>query len=181
MTTDILELVGEHSITAVFIAAVVGGAVFILQKATERAISNEFDRRATAYNLGLERRSRFEEMILIERYETISDILSRCSTIVADLNRRRHGTEVEGLMRGNDIVPLTEVFAILAAKKHVLTDRFHPQLFEIAGVLITLARHYDDIGAKPVLDQYVSLVLAVQNEMNLAFGLNAIEWHAQAQ
>lgn len=181
MTGDILELVGSYSLGAILIAAVLAAALFVAQKTTEKAIASEFDRRGKQFALGLERRSRFEEMVLIERYETVSDILSRLTVIVSNLNRRRHGTEVEGLMRGNDIVPLTEVFELLAAKQHVLTQRFHPLLFQMSGTLIYLANHKSEDGAQQVLATYKEQLETLQAEITAAFGLDRIAWDTDAQ
>ncbi|AVO36380.1 hypothetical protein [Pukyongiella litopenaei] len=176
MTGDILELLATYSPLAILFAALVAAGVFLVQKSTERAILAEFDRRAKLFELGVERRSRFEEMILLERYETIGDILNRLTRIASDLNRRRHGTEVEGLIRDGDIVPLTEVFEILGARRHILTERFHPILGQMAGLLIRLANTPDDAAARQVQDEYGALQSRLQDEITTAFGLDRIVW-----
>lgn len=174
--SELLALLGTYSLPAIALAGLVAGGLYLIRETTARAIGAEFDRRARAFELSLERRSRFEETILIERYETISDILARLTRIASDLNRRRHGTEVDGLMRGNDIVPLTEVFELLASKRHVVTERFHPLLGRLAGLLIQLANMRTEADAQRVLDAYQAQLVELQDEMRRAFGLDAIAW-----
>jgi hypothetical protein len=173
---DLLTVFQTYSLPAIIGAALVVGALFVLRNATERAIGAEFDRRAAELNLGLERRSRFEEMILIERYETITDLMARLTRIASDLNRRRHGTEVEGLMRDGDIVPLTEVYELLSSRRHVLTDRFQPLLARMADLLLRLANAPDEATAQQVQQDYMGVQTRLQNELTAAFGLDGIAW-----
>lgn len=49
-------------------------------------------------------------------------------------------------MRGTDIVPLAEAFGLLAAKRHVVTERFYPLL----KLLVVLANVADEAGARRV-------------------------------
>ncbi|SFU16569.1 hypothetical protein [Sedimentitalea nanhaiensis] len=172
--TDILELFQSYSPALIFAAALIAAAVFVLKKTTEKAINLEFDRHAKALTLGLERRSRFEEMVLIERYETLNDLLSRLDRIASDVRRYRHGTDVEGLMRGTEIVPLTEVFERLSTRRHVLTERFYPKLDALGGLLIQYLNARDTIEAQRVQGEYKRLLNTILDEMSAVFGLNRI-------
>ena len=171
---ELIDLFATYSPLVLFAAALVAAGVFVLKKATERAINLEFDRHAKALTLGLERRSRFEEMILIERYETLNDLLSRLNRIATDLRRHRAGTEVEGLFQNNDIVPLTEVFERLSTRRHILTEPFHTRLNELGGLLIQYANVDDVMELQRVQGEYKHLLNTILDDMSTAFGLERI-------
>lgn len=149
---------------------------FVLKLMTDKAIKFQFDRQTKTIGLALERRSRFEEMILTERYDTVSALLSRLTRIASDIRRLRQGIPVDGLMRGNDIVPLTEVYEDLAARRHVLTERFHPNFNALATLLIDLAKANTAEELKEIEKAYQRLLTAIQTDMEDVFGLSDILW-----
>ena len=172
---DLINLFTTYSPLLIFATALVAAGVFVLKKTTERAINFEFDRHARALTLGLERRSRFEEMILIERYETLNDLLSRLTRIATDLRRHRAGTEVDGLLQNNDIVPLTDVFERLSTRRHILTAPFHDKLNQLGGLLIQYANAGDVAEMQRIQAEYQNLLNAILDDMSGAFGLEDIK------
>ena len=48
----------------------------------------------------------------------------RLGSIGTDLNRMRSGIEVDGLMKGKEVVPLSEVYVELQAKRFLLKEEF---------------------------------------------------------
>lgn len=173
---EILSILTSYSPMLIFAAVLIAGAVFVIRATTERVIGAEFDRRAKALNLGLERRSRFEEMVLIERYETLNDILARLTRIASDLRRRSQGIEVEGLMRGTDIVPLTEVYELMTMRRHILTERFFPEVNDLAGLLLGFANARDAEEIRKAQTAYQARLNSIQTDMTVAFGLAGIVW-----
>jgi hypothetical protein len=117
----------------------VGAAfIFILQHVTEKAISSQFDRYSKEISLRLEKRSNFEEKILLDRYLTLRELQHRLGRVMTDLNRARLGSQVHGLFRDADIVPLTEVFEQLALNRYLITERFHTILWDQSQLLIKI-------------------------------------------
>jgi hypothetical protein len=96
---------------------------------------------------------------------------------MTDLNRRRSGTEVEGLMRGNDIVPLTEIFELLANNRYLITDRFHKILWRQAQLAIEYARAQEGTDTLTKLgSEYMELEKSFDAAMNEVFGIDKITW-----
>jgi len=118
---SLLQWLTQYSPPVVLLIAFGGSLVFILKNVTEKAISTEFDHYKHQIELKLEKRSNFEEKILLDRYLTIRDLETRIGRVMTDLNRLRHGTNVEGVIVNNDIVSLTEVFDLLAVNKYLIT------------------------------------------------------------
>jgi hypothetical protein len=75
-----------------------------LQHLTEKAISSQFDRYSKEITLRLEKRSNFEEKVLLDRYLTLRDLQHRIGRVMTDLNRARLGSKIQGLFRDGDIV-----------------------------------------------------------------------------
>ena len=121
---SILDWLTKYSPPIVFLIGLGAVFLFAFKNITESAISAQFDQYKKEVELRLQRRSNFEERILLDRYTILRDIQSRMQRVMTDLNRRRSGTEVEGLMRNRDIVPLTEIFELINNNRYLITDRF---------------------------------------------------------
>ncbi|MFZ3167621.1 MAG: hypothetical protein WA130_08400 [Candidatus Methanoperedens sp.] len=65
------ELSGNYSTIAAILLASGSAFIFIIKIVTEKAISSQFDKHDKEMGLRLERRSRFEEAILLYRYRLI--------------------------------------------------------------------------------------------------------------
>lgn len=159
------------------------GAVFLFafQNITERAISAQFDQYKKEVELRLQRRSNFEERILLDRYTILRDIQSRMQRVMTDLNRRRSGTEVEGLMRNGDIVPLTEVFELIANNQYLITDRFKKILRREAELGIEFANAKDAEVLDKLGSEYIELQRSFSTAMKEVFGLEKITWETSAK
>jgi hypothetical protein len=77
--------------------------------------------------------------------------------IATDLNRRRSGTKVDGLIVNGDIVPLTDFFTRLAANKHLIPGDIHDTMQQQGLVLIEFANARDDASANEIMKRYVKL------------------------
>jgi hypothetical protein len=74
---------------------VAGALIFIMQSVTENAISSQFDRHTKEITLGLEKRSNFEEKLLLDRYAVIGTL-----QVETNLRRVRDRAEVnDGAVR----------------------------------------------------------------------------------
>jgi len=174
---SILDWLTKYSPPIVLLIGLGAVFLFAFKNITENAISAQFDQYKKEVELRLQRRSNFEERILLDRYTILRDIQSRIQRVMTDLNRRRSGTEVEGLMRGNDIVPLTEIFELLANNRYLITDRFHKILWRQAQLAIEYARAQEGTDTLTKLgSEYMELEKSFDAAMNEVFGIDKITW-----
>jgi hypothetical protein len=129
---DIFTWLTKYSPPVVLLISLGAILIFLVKHITEKAISTQFDKFKKEVDLRLQRRSNFEERVLLERYTLVRDIQARIGKVMTNLNRDKSGTKVEGLLRNGDIVPLTEIFELLADNRSLITDRFHKVLFDEA-------------------------------------------------
>ena len=176
---QILSWLTDYSPAVVAVLAFGSALVYVLKIVTEKAISTEFDRYKKEIELKLERRSNFEEKILLDRYTSVVDLQTRIGRVMTDLNRLRHGTEVEGLIKDNDIVPLTAVFELLAANRYLITERFHKILWDESQILIMLANEKDPNRVSTHQSSYVGLQEVFYKAMNEEFGIDKITWETR--
>jgi hypothetical protein len=74
-----------------------------------------------------------------QRRQLASELNERLEQIGTDLNRRLHGQEVPGLIEGNDIPALTEVFEDLETNRATLDDDLYGLLRQKAQLALDLA------------------------------------------
>jgi len=98
---------------------------------------------------------------------------------MTDLNRLRHETSVEGLIRNHDIVPLTEVFELLAVNKYLITERFHKILWDQSQILIRIANAKDPKTVAALQAEYIKLLESFYEVMNDVFGIDKITWETR--
>jgi hypothetical protein len=98
---------------------------------------------------------------------------------MTDLNRTKSGTKVEGLMRDGDIVPLTEVFELLANNRYLLTERFHKILNTKAQLATKYANARDHEAIKKIQYEYLGLLDSFHQSMNEVFGVDKITWETR--
>jgi hypothetical protein len=122
---ELLEWAGQYSAPVVIPLACGATLIFIFQHVVKKAVEVEFDNRNKRLELLLQRRSNFEEKVLLDQYEAVAELQLKLGNIGADLNRLRSGMEVKGLMKGKDIVPLSEVYIALQAKRFLLKEEFY--------------------------------------------------------
>ena len=173
---EILKWLSNYSLPIVFL--IILGAVFIylIKMVTEKTISNEFDRHKKIIELDLERRSSFEEKILLERYTAIRELQTKIGNVMTNANRIRHGVKVDGFIVNNDIVPLTEVFEQLAVDKYLITKSFHDIFWQQSQIAIRLVNEKDGLQFKQLEAKYIDLLEQFYKEMNEMFDLEKIKW-----
>jgi hypothetical protein len=93
----------------------------------------------------------------IKTEQAITGLREQLERIATDLNRRRSGTKVDGLIVNGDIVPLTDFFTRLAANKHLIPGDIHDTMQQQGLVLIEFAKARDDASANEIMKRYVKL------------------------
>jgi hypothetical protein len=173
---DILKWLSTYSLPIVFL--IILGAVFIyfVKMVTEKVISNEFDRYKKVIELELQRRSSFEEKILLDRYFIIRELQTKIGNVMTNLNRIRHGGKVDGFIVNNDIVPLTEIFELLAVNKYLITKKFHEIFWQQSQIAIGFANQKDELLLKQLETKYIELLEEFYKEINEMFDLEKIKW-----
>jgi hypothetical protein len=130
----ILEWMSKYSPPVVAILLLGAGFLIVAKKVIENAIDKRFERVEKQNSLLLERLSRFEEKVFLDKYQLVTALFYKLVRVASDLDRfRREGTPVPGLFLGKDVVPLTQVNEELNAKHFLLGERFHN----------LLQRHYE--------------------------------------
>lgn len=173
---DILKWLSAYSPAIVLLLLLGAAFIYLLKAVTEKTIANAFDRYKKELELKLEKRSNFEEKILLDRYLVIRELQTKIGTVMTNLNRIRHGGTVEGFIVNQDIVPLTEVFELLAVNKYLITDTFHDIFWQQAQIALQVANSRDEQEQKQLADQYVALLEKFYAEMNAMFRLEKIKW-----
>jgi hypothetical protein len=93
----------------------------------------------------------------IKTEQSITGLREQLERISTDLNRRRSGTKVDGLIVNGDIVPLTDFFTRLNANKHLIPVDIHDTMQEQGLLLIEFANARDDASANEIKERYVKL------------------------
>lgn len=135
----------------------------------------ELQQKTNEIGLLLARRSKFEEKILLDRYELVRGIEHELENVATNLNRLRHGMEVPGFIVEGDIVPLTKVFEQIGVHRYLLSEKFHTILRAQAKLLIKLA-NVKPHQTKNLEVEYLKLQTEFQEAMNEVFGIDEITW-----
>jgi hypothetical protein len=146
------------------------------QTKTTEEVKREIAKELAHFTQRLERRSEFEQYLLMERYKLISEFAYRLSRITTDLNRVRHGQDVEGLFKDNEVVPLTAVFEDLAIRSFQLSEKFHKFFFEQAGVVLQMAQTSTDEELARIKQKYTTNLQRLTKMVNAEFGTEKISW-----
>jgi hypothetical protein len=141
----------------------------------------EFDHRTKQSNLMLERRSNFEEQVLLDRYKVVRDLERRIQKVITDLNRLQHGSKVEGLTNGQDIVPLTEVFVDLSINRFLLTERLHNVLYKQAQLVLKLAKEQEPGRTRELEREYLNSQEEFIAGMNREFAIDKITYSMEGR
>jgi hypothetical protein len=160
--SDVLTWLGTYSLPVALLIALGAMLLYFVKLAAEKAISREFDRYAKIVDLQLQRRSNFEEKILLERYTLLRELNARIDDVFTNLRRRRQGTDVEGLIRNGDIVPLTEIFELIGRNRYLLPKPFLIVLDEQAQLALQYANAKDQL----TLDTIMTGVLALRERFD---------------
>jgi len=173
---ELIKWVGQYSAPVVILLACGAALIFVFRYVVEKAVQSEFDKRNKRLELLLERRSNFEEKVLLDQYEVVIQLQLKLGNIGADLNRMHSGIEVEGLMKGKDIVPLSEVYIELQAKRFLLKEEFYNLLRKQADSLLALANAKEPDEVSMLGREFLKLNEMFREEMNRAFGIEQISW-----
>lgn len=173
---ELIKWAGQYSAPVVILLACGAALIFVFRYVVEKAVESEFDKRNKRLELLLERRSNFEEKVLLDQYEVVTQLQLKLGNIGADLNRMRSGIEVEGLMKGKDIVPLSEVYIELQAKRFLLKEEFYNLLKKQADSLLALANAKEPDEVSRLGREFLKLNEMFREEMNRAFGIEQISW-----
>ena len=152
---SILGWLTQYSPPVVLLLALGGVFIFVSKQVTENAISAQFEHYKKEVELRLQIRSNFEERVLLDRYILLREIHSKIGRVVTDLNRRRSGTTVKGLIRDGDIVPLTSVVDLIEQDRYLITERFREILFGQVDLLIKYANTQDTHVMEKQLSDYL--------------------------
>jgi len=150
--------------------------LYAIKIVTEKTIEAEFSRLTKEINLKLERRSQFEQYVLLERYKLISEFASRLNQIGTNLKRVRSGKVVKGLIDEKEIVPLTLVYEDLASKRFQLSEKFHSFFVAQAGNVMRIANAKTDEEFNEAEREYVNGISKLNDMVNNEFKTERISW-----
>lgn len=91
--TELLSWLGEYSPFVVLLLAVGAGILFVLKLIVEHAVSAEFEVRIKDLELRLERRSDFEQVVLMDRFERVKTLSALLSEAFAQMRLPRKGSD----------------------------------------------------------------------------------------
>lgn len=176
---DILSWLSEYSPAIAILIIFAAATIFVLRTVVEKAVTSRLDLYAEEATLRLGRRSDFEARVLTDRYEIFVDLLTRLSQIATNINRIRHGSEIEGFMSGNEIVPLTAVYEELNIRKILLGEKLHDALREGANIALHMA-NYKSLSADQYLELESKWLGLHEGRIRIAaeeeFGMSRIRW-----
>ncbi len=173
--STILEWLGEYSVPMVVLLALGSALIYVGRLVVDRAVATQFDRYKQEIELRLKRRSDFEQRVLLDRYELVTELALRLERISTDVNRVRQGIEVEGLIVGKDCVPLTEVSQDIESKRHLLTERFYTIFRDLVQLMLEMVRA-NAAEYSETTQQFRSKMRELQDAIANVFGLEQISW-----
>lgn len=151
----IIEWITKYSPPIVGLIVVGAVFLFLIKKTTEKALDEKF------YQIKAERekRSRFEERLLIDKYQLVEKLFNKLVRVESDLKRyRAEGIAVDGLLLGSDVVPLTQVCEELRSKRYLIGDRFYALLethYDLVKEIAVCSTEEDYQKIKPKYDQHI--------------------------
>ena len=172
----LLEWADKYSAPVLLMLCVGAALVFLLKLVTERTIEAEFSRLAKQLDLKLERRSEFEQQVLLERYRLVCDFASRLSRITTDLNRVKSGQDVKDLFHANELVPLTTVYEDLASKSFQLSTPFHQFFIQHAGKILNIANAQTPAERETATTAYANNLAHLNVLVNEEFKTSGVSW-----
>ena len=123
--TDLLDWLTQYSPPIVLLIALGAGLLWVAKLVIERSIASGFDEQSKRLEIVLNRRSAFEERVLLERFERINRLSEKLVRVMTNLNRMRSGQPApENFMSHNEVVPLTEIFEGLEIHRLMLGEDF---------------------------------------------------------
>lgn len=170
-----LEWLSKYSLPVVALISTGALFLYLIKFVTERALDNRFKQYETEVTLRLERRSRFEEKLQLDQYLLVTELFNKINRTATDLNRHRQGVKVDGLFVGDDIVPLTQVFEDLSAKRYLLGSRFHDVLRRHCELVLKIANTKKRDEFRLVETSYLHLINEFNQIASEEFGIEGIQ------
>lgn len=175
----IIGWIASYSLPVVILLIFGACLVYVLKEVTAKSVSSALDRYAKEVELRLERRSEFEQRVLIDRYILVKELSTRLESVLTNIRRRHGGHPVpEGFfVEGpgfRDIPPLTEIFQDLEVHRVVITDAFYRHLSGIAKGALKFANAQNKSEAESVMNEIMMGREAFQAEFNEHFGIDRI-------
>jgi hypothetical protein len=136
---DLLKWATQYSPPVLVFISLGAALLYMVKAAVDQSVSAGFNRYRKEVELRLQRRSNFEERVLLDRYMAIRDLQLRLEKVMTDLNRQRHGQEVAGLVENGEVVRLTEAFELLNVNKMLLTQKFYNLFLSKAQLALRFA------------------------------------------
>jgi hypothetical protein len=176
--STLLAWMNDYSPAIVVSLVALAAAVFVLRKTVEKAIDASFERKTKQAELLLGRQSAFKEKVLTERYLLIGGLLARLERIATNLNRQRSNRPVpESFQRGNEIVPLTEVFEDLEIHRLILGDQYYALFLDLARSTLALANVRADDEWSRVGQRRAEVQKQVRQLADTDFQISTISLH----
>lgn len=173
---DILNWVSEYSPPIVFLILVGTIFIYLIKLLTEKAVANGFDRVKKMTELILEKRSNFEERVLLDIYNITISIQTKIASTATNINRMRSGHTVDNFIANDELVPLTEVYETLANNMFLLPPVIHKVLKDQADVVLKLCNETDPDKVSALKHEYERNIKSFAAVMNDVFKLTQIKW-----
>lgn len=170
----ILEWLSKYSWPVATLIVLGAGFLFLIKFVTEKALDNKFKEYETEITLRLERRSRFEEKLLLDQYLLVTELFHKIKRVATDLRRHQHGIVVEGLFDKHDIVPLTQVYEELSSKRYLLGSQFHDVLSRLSNVVLRIANPTEREHTQ-LETEYLRLIDEFNQIATEEFGIESIQ------
>lgn len=174
---DLLAWLGAYSPPVAALLALGAIAVFIVKLIVEKAVAREFDQKTKRFETLFQRRSAFEEKILIERFELVSSLYARLQRIMTITNRIRSGQPVpEGFLSHGELVPLTEVFEDIEIGRLRLGEDLRNRMESLAQAALTASSASDEDQWSRATKEWLRLTEQLRGRVEADFGLASIRW-----
>jgi hypothetical protein len=173
---DILKWISEYSPPIVLLILVGAISIYLIKMFIEKAISNSFDKVKKITELILERRSGFEEKVLLDQYTITISIQSKITSVATNVNRINSGHKIENFIVNNEIVPLTEVYEMLSNNKFLLPEKIYEVLTGQADVVMKLVNARDPKEVESLMQLYGQRMRDFEATMHEIFKLKTIKW-----
>ncbi len=161
---QLLQWAKQYSAPTLVILALGAAFVFILQNVAERAISSEFDRRLEEMTLLIERRSRFEEKVLLDKYVKVTELQSKIERETMTLGQKPPEE------------PLDEIMKDAVAYRYLIGDKFFNLFKEEKKLLLKTAYEHDKARQNELYNKYQSFRQLFRQLLNEHFGIDRITW-----
>jgi len=100
----------------------------------------------------------------------------RLERVMTNLNRVRHGQQVQGFMKQNEIVPLTEIFEDLEIHRLVLGEDFYRLFSKQARLALRAANARSPEDWAESGEEWDRLREEIRSAVEAVFGISQIRW-----